>query len=221
MTHFTSSWCLLQKKEWTTLSWILFPTDKISMAKITYPQSWSTVDNQWESLWIPNLVPVFFTPTFHSALVNIFSNHDNPKWNTFSTQFSSDSCLTTLHHRGQIARNEDGVWFQCDDPILCRLKNDITFTRSKDKVEGKVQPDAWHWPVSRIIFRKPSRGDDGSVSWSQMDINNDDDIRKMLHRDDLVCQWDSLPYAWACDRGERLIWGVNEIFFLMLCEHQM
>lgn len=73
--------------------------------------------------------PCFFhTPTFHSALVNICFF---PTTTTVKNEHSFNSVLKGHHTyrpspRGKITINEHGTLFECRDPILCKLKKDIT-----------------------------------------------------------------------------------------------
>lgn len=98
-----------------------------------------------------------------------------------STQFSMDTNLTVLYHCGHIFTRENGVWFHYPHLYFLRIKKDITLSKLKQKIEGKVQAGDWHKEVSIICYCKPSLKVDGRIQYSGMTLQSDDALRTTIN----------------------------------------
>lgn len=110
---------------------------------------------------------------------------------------------------GDIYTKENGVLFQCPNPIFCRMKNYITFSELKEKAEMKVKEVYFHREVSLALYCKPSNGDDGCNHYSEMSIRRDDDICAMM---ETHAQFSRVS---PMELNVNILWGTNEIFFLL------
>lgn len=62
----------------------------------------------------------------------------NPKFSmalTKSTQFLMDTTMVIIYYNAKITKFVDGVNFECHDPKIFWIKDDITIMRSKLKIE--------------------------------------------------------------------------------------
>ncbi|KAK2408357.1 hypothetical protein QL285_043874 [Trifolium repens] len=72
------------------------------------------------------------------------------------------------------------VYFNSGRPNLFRINDDETFDGLKQQLNQIVNNRNDNRTVSSLTYRKPSTGSDGSVSFTSMKLENNDDIDMML-----------------------------------------
>lgn len=98
---------------------------------------------------------------------------------TQSTQFSMDTTMTIVYYAGKITTADaDGVKFECYDPKIFRIKEDVTIEELRQKIHEKIRPGSRR--ISEIYYRCPVTVASGRVQYWLMQLQNGGDIARMF-----------------------------------------
>lgn len=95
-------------------------------------------------------------------------------------------CQDSMHQKMDVSCTQrmrshlSAVYFNNGSPKLFRINDDETFDGLKHQLNQIVNNDNDNRTVASVTYRKPSIGSDGRVSFTNMKLENNDDVATML-----------------------------------------